>query len=158
MLTQSPIIEPNSKPRADIDMMLDDFDVHASGFNDQDMSIISKPSSAGTSTTSALVMSAKLGISANSESACNGLPWPDWPDWPDWQDINSPSSLILPELTDTALTGSTLTDHLDVDALNGSPPTTASSSTKVNRRDLIRAELWELSNIHLALELADSLL
>ncbi|KAL5355963.1 fungal-specific transcription factor domain-containing protein [Aspergillus floccosus] len=51
----------------------------------------------------------------------------------------SNSSLILPELT-----GSTLTDPLSLDSLNGSPPTMADSTSKMKMTDLVRAELDQI--------------
>lgn len=138
--------------------MLDDFDIQASGLNDQDISITSVPSPVVTSTAGALATSAsstKSGILANLKATCTDLLWPDWPDWPDWQDINNTSSLMLPEFTDTTMT---LTDHLDIDTLDESPPTTANSSSKINITDLIRVELCERPNVQWALELTNGLL
>lgn len=141
MSTQGLVIEPGPEPRADMPVMLGDFDIQASGLNAQDMSLASA-TSVGISTAAALATSgtlAKSGISATSEAGDASLP--GWPDWLDWRDINSTSSLIPPELP-----GNTLTDYLGVDSLNGSPPTMADSSSKVMMTDLIRAEVYERPN------------
>ncbi|CBF88304.1 hypothetical protein AN1029.2 [Aspergillus nidulans FGSC A4] len=134
------------EPPADIQTMLDDFDVQVAALK-QDATATT------TMSTSTALMPAPAISSKDAAPAGAGLSWPD-PTWLDrqWQDVSSTSLVPPSDLTVSSAT--TLTDPLSFDLLNETPPppsttTTTSttrrdSCTKVMLTDLIRAELDQL--------------
>ncbi|KAL4978407.1 fungal-specific transcription factor domain-containing protein [Aspergillus desertorum] len=132
-------VEPDEPP-ADIQTMLDDFDVQVAALN-QDATA----TTLGTST--ALMPAMALSPKDAAAAAPAGLPWIDTT-WLDrqWQDVSTTSLIPPPSDLTTVSTATTLTDPLSFDILNESPPppATRDSSSKVRLTDLIRAELDQL--------------
>lgn len=135
------------EPPANIQTMLDDFDVQVAALN-QDATATT------TLSTSTALMPAPAISSKDAAPAGAGLSWPD-PTWLDrqWQDVSSTS--LVPSSDMTVSSATTLTDPLSFDLLNETPPpppsTTTTTTTSTTRRDsctkvmltdLIRAELY----------------
>ncbi|KAL5002543.1 hypothetical protein BDV10DRAFT_202141 [Aspergillus recurvatus] len=133
----------SDEPPADIQTMLDDFDVQVAALN-QDATATTLETS--TALMPVTAMSSK-DANAVASTVPAGLPWTDttWLDC-QWQDVSTTSLIPPPPDLTAASTTTTLTDPLSFDILNESPPppTTRDASPKVKLTDLVRAELDQL--------------